>query len=105
MVSNFDVYKVYTGWWFGTFVPMDWELHHPSCRIFFQKGRYTTNQYKVLKGITMYQLYDFQTHVAIWTTLAAWIAAGRTTCTSRNNRSGARLESGRGQPNLVGYLL
>jgi hypothetical protein len=41
----------------------------------------------------MYHLYDFQTNVSIWTTLAA----GRTTCTSRSNRSGARLESGRGE--------
>ena len=41
--------RIITGWWFGTFFNFSiyWECHHPNWRTpsFFQRRRYTTNQY------------------------------------------------------------
>ena len=41
-----------TGWWFGTFLmfPYIWN-NHPNWLIFFQRGRYTTNQMIYLSNV------------------------------------------------------
>ena len=49
-------YITLSGWWLGTFLffSMYWEFHHPNWLFFFQRGRSTTNQYKMVLSHGLY---------------------------------------------------